>query len=67
MEAFRGLNFNVVAGGDSYNDLAMIRAAHTGILFRAPDNVIAENPDLPVAHAYEELQARIEEAAPAQG
>jgi len=66
VEAFRGLNFEVVAAGDSYNDLTMIRAAHKGILFRAPDNVVAENPDLPVAHTYEELKARIEEAAPAQ-
>ena len=60
VEAFRGLNFHVVAVGDSYNDLTMIRAAHQGILFKAPNNVISENPDLPTASTYEVLKAKIE-------
>ena len=60
VEAFRDLNFQVVAVGDSYNDLTMIRAAHEGILFKAPENVISENPDLPTASSYEELRVRIE-------
>ena len=40
VEAFRSLNFQVVAAGDSYNDLSMIRAANAGALFHAPQNVI---------------------------
>tara|TARA_Y100000588_G_C14158382_1_gene883713 strand:- start:89 stop:694 length:606 start_codon:yes stop_codon:yes gene_type:complete len=64
VEAFRRLNFNVVAAGDSYNDLNMIRAAHNGILFNAPSQVIAENPDLPTAFSYDELETRIEEIGP---
>jgi len=60
VEAFRDLNFHVVAVGDSYNDLTMIRAAHQGILFKAPNNVISENPDLPTASTYEVLKAKIE-------
>ena len=60
VEAFRDLNFHVVAVGDSYNDLTMIRAAHQGILFNAPNNVISENPDLPTASTYEVLKAKIE-------
>ena len=60
VEAFRDLNFHVVAVGDSYNDLTMIRAAHQGILFKAPNNVISENPDLPTASTYEVLKATIE-------
>ena len=59
VEAFRDLNFHVVAVGDSYNDLTMIRAAHQGILFKAPNNVISENPDLPTASTYEVLKATI--------
>ncbi len=62
VEAFRDLNFHVVAVGDSYNDLTMIRAAHQGILFKAPNNVISENPDLPTASTYEVLKATIENA-----
>src|SRR6056300_75016 len=42
VEAFHGLNFRVIAAGDSYNDTTMLSEADTGILFRAPDNVIAE-------------------------
>ena len=60
VEAFRDLNFHVMAVGDSYNDLSMIRAAHRGILFKAPDNVLAENPDLPTASNFDELKTRIE-------
>jgi phosphoserine/homoserine phosphotransferase len=62
VEAFRDLNFHVVAVGDSYNDLTMIRAAHQGILFKAPNNVISENPDLSTASTYEVLKAKIEKA-----
>ena len=45
-EAFRGLRVQVVAGGDSYNDVSMLLAADTGLLFRAPPNVRAEYPQL---------------------
>jgi phosphoserine / homoserine phosphotransferase len=62
VEAFRDLNFHVVAVGDSYNDLTMIRAAHQGILFKAPNNVISENPDLPTASTYEVLKVKIKKA-----
>ena len=63
VEAFRSLNFHVIAAGDSYNDLTMIRAANAGILFRAPENVIRENPDLPTASAYDELMVEIGKAS----
>ena len=62
VEAFKNLNFHVIAAGDSYNDLTMLRAAHSGILFRAPDNVISENPDLPTAFTYSNLLSEIENA-----
>ena len=59
VEAFRGLGYRVIAGGDSYNDTAMLLAADVGILFRAPPNVRAEFPDLPAVDAYDDLLARI--------
>ena len=40
----------------------MIRASKAGFLFRAPDNVKAENPDLKTCETYEELLAAIKEA-----
>jgi phosphoserine / homoserine phosphotransferase len=54
--ALRGLNFRVVAMGDSYNDTTMLAEADVGILFRPPANVVAEFPQHPVLHAYGELR-----------
>ena len=56
VKAFRGLNFRVIAAGDSYNDTAMLEEADAGILFRAPDNVIAEFPQYPSVHSYDVLR-----------
>jgi len=39
VEAFRSLNFRVIAAGDSFNDLSMIDAAHVGFLFKAPQKI----------------------------
>ena len=55
VEAFRGLNYRVVAAGDSYNDTAMLAAAHAGFLFRAPANVRAEFPQFPAVDSYDDL------------
>jgi phosphoserine/homoserine phosphotransferase len=57
VEALRGLNFRVVAAGDSYNDTTMLGAADAGILFCPPANVIADFPQFPVTTTYAELQA----------
>ncbi len=54
--AFQGLNFRVIAAGDSYNDTAMLKQADVGILFKAPDNVIAEFPQFTSVVEYEELK-----------
>jgi phosphoserine/homoserine phosphotransferase len=56
VKAFHGLNFRVIAAGDSYNDTTMLSEADTGILFRAPDNVIAEFPQFPSVTSYDELR-----------
>jgi len=59
VEAFKALNFKVTAVGDSYNDTGMIQAAHQGIFFRAPDNVIQQFPQFRVTHKYGELLSTI--------
>jgi len=63
VKAFHGLNFQVIAAGDSYNDTSMLSEADAGILFRPPDNVIAEFPQFPVTRSYEELRTAFLEAA----
>ena len=55
VEAFRSLNYRVVAAGDSYNDTAMLVAADAGFLFHAPDNVRAEFPQFPAIDDYDAL------------
>lgn len=59
VEALRGLNFRVVAAGDSYNDTSMLAAADAGILFRPPQNVIDDFPQFPVTRTYGELEEAI--------
>ena len=63
VRAFKGLNFRVIAAGDSYNDTAMLGEAHAGILFRPPQNVVDAFPQYPVVREYAALRARIDEAA----
>jgi phosphoserine/homoserine phosphotransferase len=62
VEALRGLNCQVVAAGDSYNDTAMLGAAHAGILFCPPENVIREFPQFPVTTTYDALAREVESA-----
>tara|TARA_B100000929_G_scaffold132076_1_gene104676 strand:- start:29 stop:646 length:618 start_codon:yes stop_codon:yes gene_type:complete len=61
--SFQELNYKVIAAGDSYNDLSMIDAADRGFLFRAPDNVRSERPDLLALDAYDDLYKLILESA----
>jgi len=56
VKALHGLAFKVVAAGDSYNDTAMLEEADAGILFRPPDNVVAEFPQFPVANDYDAMR-----------
>ncbi|MGH7166364.1 MAG: bifunctional phosphoserine phosphatase/homoserine phosphotransferase ThrH [Nitrospiraceae bacterium] len=60
--ALRGLRFNVVAVGDSYNDTSMLAEADAGILFRPPETIIKEFPQFPVTRTYEELKAAFSQA-----
>ena len=67
VEAFRQLNFQVVAAGDSYNDTSMLTEADAGILFRPPDNVIEDFPQFPVTRSFEELRAEFAKAGGIDG
>lgn len=60
VEAFRSLEYKVLAFGDSYNDISMLQSADIGILFCPPQNVIDDYPELPVATNYDELRTLLE-------
>ena len=54
------LNFEVVAAGDSYNDLGMLKTADHCMLFNPPDQLVQEYPDMPVGRNYNQLMSFIE-------
>jgi phosphoserine / homoserine phosphotransferase len=60
VEALQGLKYQVIAMGDSYNDISMLKQADVGILFRPPQNVIHDYPEFPVVTDYEELHKILE-------
>lgn len=65
IDGFRAMGFRTFAAGDSYNDLTMIRKADRGCLFRAPENILRECPDLRLCTTYdqflEEISAFVED------
>lgn len=61
VRALSSIGFRTFAAGDSYNDLKMIREADAGCLFRAPENILAENPDLKLCNEYCEFLSVIKE------
>jgi len=61
VEAFQSLTYEIIAIGDSYNDISMLLQAEKGILYRPPVNVIAEYPQLPVCMDYGQLKEKITE------
>jgi len=54
------LNFEVVAAGDSYNDLGMLKTANHCMLFNPPNQLIEEYPDMPVGRDYNQLMSFID-------
>ncbi|MCF0146244.1 MAG: bifunctional phosphoserine phosphatase/homoserine phosphotransferase ThrH [Eubacterium sp.] len=60
VRALQSVGFETIAAGDSFNDLAMIRASKAGFLFRSTDAIKADNPDLPAFEEYDEFLAGIQ-------
>ena len=62
VRALQSCGFETIASGDSFNDLAMIKASKAGFLFRAPDSIKADYPDIPACDTYDELLSLIKSA-----
>lgn len=62
VRALQSIGFDTIASGDSYNDLAMIRASKAGFLFKSTDQIKADNPDIPAYEEFDELMAAIRNA-----
>ena len=52
---FKELNFRIIASGDSYNDLDMLREADRGILFCPPDKIKNEKHNFKICYEYNDL------------
>jgi len=65
VKAFHSLHYKVIAAGDSYNDISMLAEADVGILFHAPDNVIAEYPQFTAVQEFDELKREFIKASDA--
>ena len=62
VQAMQGLNYRVVAAGDSYNDAAMLDAADAGFWFHAPPAIAEQFPAFPACDDYDTLLARLTDA-----
>ncbi len=62
VRALQSCGCETIAAGDSFNDLAMIRAGRAGFLFRSTPAIREANPDVPAFEGYDELLAAITEA-----
>jgi phosphoserine/homoserine phosphotransferase len=57
--ALQSLNYEVIAVGDSYNDITMLKTADHAILYCPPDNVKKEYDKFPAVYNYTELKERL--------
>lgn len=62
VRALQSIGFDTIASGDSFNDLAMIKASKAGFLFRTTDQIRKNYPQLPAFETYDELLEGIQKA-----
>jgi phosphoserine/homoserine phosphotransferase len=55
VKALQSIGFDTIAAGDSYNDLAMIKASRAGFLFRSTEQIKADNPDIPAFEEFDDF------------
>ncbi|MDR0473571.1 MAG: bifunctional phosphoserine phosphatase/homoserine phosphotransferase ThrH, partial [Treponema sp.] len=60
VKALKSINMQIFAAGDSFNDIAMIRQADSGCLFRAPQAIRKEYADIPCVDTFDELMGEID-------
>ncbi len=63
VNAFKSLNYKVIAAGDSFNDTGMLSAADAGFFIHPPESIVAQFPQFAVHHSYAGLKVSIDAAA----
>ena len=59
VQAFKTLNYELIAFGDSYNDIGMIEASDHGFFYNPPESVLTDYPKVPVVRGYAELKSML--------
>ena len=62
VKAFKSLQYQVFAAGDSFNDVTMLEEADHGFFFQAPQNICDQYPQYARAADYVELEAFLQAA-----
>ncbi len=62
VKALQSIGYDTIAAGDSFNDMAMIRASKAGFLFRSTEQIKKDNPDLEAFEEYPEFLEGIKKA-----
>jgi phosphoserine / homoserine phosphotransferase len=57
--AFKGLNYKIIAAGDSFNDTTMLGEADVGFFFHAPESIQVQFPQFKPFDRYEDLLTAI--------
>jgi phosphoserine/homoserine phosphotransferase len=60
VKAFQGLQYRVIAAGDSFNDTSMLEQADAGFFLHAPESISAQFPQYPACVDHPALRERIE-------
>ncbi len=61
VRGLQSIGYETIAAGDSFNDLAMIRASKAGFLFRSTESIIQDNPDLSAFEEFDDLLGAIKD------
>lgn len=59
LEKLREIGFYIMALGDSHNDLSMLHRADHPLLFNPPEDLVRDNPKIPVVHTYNEIRESV--------
>lgn len=62
VKALQSIGFETIAAGDSFNDLAMIKASKAGFLFRTTEQIKKDYPEYPAFEEFDEFLAAIKAA-----
>lgn len=63
VKALQSIGYDTIAAGDSFNDLAMIKASKAGFLFRSTPQIIADHPELEAFTEFDDFLKAILKAA----